>query len=93
MEKGTEAKKNLKIVDNMEAGEKELRLIFEEVTRGNVQAAITYSEETRKLVRNLEEHVKILQNTVLTQNNIIEGFRIQLANIQTMLYSGGTVGQ
>jgi t-SNARE complex subunit (syntaxin) len=85
-----ETKKKKKIVDNMPAGEKELRQVFEETTRHNVQAVVNYSEDTRKLVKELQTQIEMLQKTVLTQNGLINGFRTQLANIQTTLYAGGT---
>ena len=74
----------------MEAGEKELRKAFENVTTNNVKAILEHSNKTRKLIRKLEENIKRLENIVIAQNSIIDNFRIQLAAIQTQIYGGGT---
>lgn len=79
-------------VKQMEAGEMELRKTFEEVTKNNVQATIDFSNETRKMFRDLEDKVKHLEKVIINQNNLIEGFRGQLANVQATLYAGGTAG-
>ena len=74
----------------MEPGELELRKVFEDVTRQNVQTNIDFSNDTRKLVRELQTEVKALANNVVTQNLIIEELKKQIALLQQKLYSGGT---
>lgn len=74
----------------MEAGEKEIKQAFEEVTTRNVQTCIEYSKETRALFRQLEEKVDRLQNQVIAQGELLTQFRIQLASVQTKLFSGGS---
>ena len=74
----------------MEAGEKEIKKAFEEVTTRNVLTGIEYTKETRKLFRNLEEKVDRLQNQVVAQGELLNQFRIQLAAVQTKLFSGGS---
>ncbi|KYK22696.1 hypothetical protein AYK24_00280 [Thermoplasmatales archaeon SG8-52-4] len=74
----------------MEAGEMELRKTFEDVTKQNVQASIDFSNETRKLFRELEDKFKHLENTVLSQIQLIEGLKQQLSFVQRTLYAGGT---
>ena len=74
----------------MEAGEFENRKAFEEVTTKNVKTGVDYSTDTRKLFRELEKKVEILENIVRSQSAIIEQFKIQLAGVQTKLFSGGT---
>ena len=74
----------------MEAGEFENRQAFEEVTTKNVKTGIDYSTETRRLFRELEVKIEHLEKVVRSQGEIIEQFKIQLAGVQTKLFSGGT---
>ena len=74
----------------MEAGELEMRKAFEEVTTRNVQAAINYSNETRKIVRQLEEKILHLEALAQAKDQEIAAMRQQIAIIQGKLYSGGT---
>ena len=74
----------------MEAGERELRKAFEEVTTRNVQATVSHSNETRRIVRELEKKIELLEGIVRNQNTIIDSLRLQLANVQTKVFSGGT---
>ena len=74
----------------MEAGETELRKAFEEVTTRNVQAAIEYSNETRKIVRQLQEKMLHLEEMALAKDKVIGELRNQLSVIQQKLYSGGS---
>jgi hypothetical protein len=77
-------------MNNMEAGEKEMRMAFEEVTTKNVKATIDYSNETRKMVRTIEEKVKLLEDMMQSQNKTISDLRQQLAIVQGKLYQGGS---
>jgi len=74
----------------MEAGEKELRKAFEDVTTRNVKSTIEFSNETRKIVKELESQVQLLLNELSVQKAQMDQFRIQLAGVQTKLFSGGT---
>ena len=65
----------------MIAGEKEQRLAFEKVTTVNVQAAVSFSNETRNIVRELEERVQSLQNIIMNRDNDIKLIKQQLAII------------
>jgi len=75
----------------MEAGERELKKAFEDVTTNNVKAVLEYSKKTREMLRDIEEKNKHLENLILTQNGTVENLRIQLSKIQTKVYSGGSV--
>ena len=75
----------------MEAGEKEVKQIFEENITRNVKRTVEFTQETRVLFRELEEQVTSLQNQVIAQKALLEQFRIQLAGVQTKLFSGGTM--
>jgi len=74
----------------MESGEKELRKAFEDVTTNNVRAAVTHGNETRKLVRELEEKIKSLDGIIRQVDEKIEGLRGQITSMQMKIYSGGT---
>jgi len=74
----------------MESGEKEIRQAFEDVTTRNVQAAINYSNETRIIVRELEEKVEHLEKMNLDKDKQINGLRLQISGIQQKLYTGGS---
>ena len=74
----------------MEAGERESRKAFEDVTRNNVRTVIDYSKATRELVRESNKKVEHIEKLLQEQNNTIAQLRQQLAVVQGKLYSGGT---
>jgi predicted RNase H-like nuclease (RuvC/YqgF family) len=74
----------------MEAGEKEMRKAFEEVTTRNVKAAIAHLNETRKMVQELTKKVDHLEKTIIEKDGVINSLRVQIAGIQQKLYSGGS---
>lgn len=73
-----------------QSGEKELKMAFEKVTTQNVRMIYEYSAETRKLFRELEQKVKLLQSLVQNQSNAIERMTQQLADVQNIVFRGGT---
>lgn len=73
-----------------ESGEKELKKAFEEVTTRNVKTVIEYSQETRKGLRSVELKVEKLESELFALRSVMEQFKIQLASVQTKLFSGGT---
>ena len=74
----------------MEAGEKNLRKVFEEVTTHNVRLCIDYSNETRKLLRKTEENVKRLNNNLITIKEENEQLRRLLASLLQEKVNKGT---
>lgn len=74
----------------METGEREMKQAFEEVTTRNVNTTVAFTQDTRKLFRELEEKVNALQAQVVSQAALLNQFRVQLAGVQTKLFSGGT---
>jgi len=74
----------------VDAGDKELRKAFEETTKRNINAMLEHGNETRKLVKELEEKIQFLQNALQSREEDVKQLRIQLASIQTKLFSGGT---
>ena len=69
---------------------KELILASEEVTRRNVIATVEFSQETRKLVRELEQKTIHLENQLLAQKTLLEEYRSQLSKLQQQFYLKGT---
>lgn len=75
----------------MGAGDKEIRKAFEEVTTRNVKAAVNHSNDTRKIVRDLEAKILHLEEISRAKDNVINDMRQQISLIQQQLYSGGTM--
>ena len=69
---------------------KELLEAFEETANKNIQMILDHSNETRKLVRDMETKVLQLEEQVRIQNKSIEDLRLLLVNVQMKVYSGGT---
>lgn len=73
----------------MEAGELEMRKVFEEVTTRNVQAAIDFSNDTRKIVRELEQKMKHMEDMIQAKDKVISEMKSQIAWLQQQVYKGG----
>ena len=74
----------------MEAGERELKKVFEDVIRNNVLTIQDYTKQTRTLVRDLEKEVKELKNIIVMKDKEFTELRKQVSFIQAKLYNGGT---
>ena len=74
----------------MESGELELRKVFEDVTTNNVKATVAHSNETRQMMRVVEEKVILLEGMLRQSDEKIEDLRKLVVNLQMKLYSGGT---
>lgn len=70
--------------------EKELLKIFEETSNKNIKMILDHSNETRKIVRDLEKKVTQFEEQIRIQNTTIEDLRKLLVNVQMKVYSGGT---
>lgn len=77
--------------NDMEAGELELRKVFEETTTNNVLAAVSHGNETRKLLREIEDKVKHLDDLIRSKDAETELIKKQLSSIQQKLYKDGSV--
>lgn len=75
---------------SVNAGEIEIRKAFEETAVRNIQAVIAFSNETRKLVKLLEDKITFLTNDLISQKAAHEQTKKQLAHVQTKLFAGGT---
>ena len=77
-------------IPKMEAGEIEIRKAFEEVSTKNIKAMLEHGNETRRMLRELEEKVSRQDETIRNQNTTIEAIRLQLSQVQGIVYGGGT---
>lgn len=75
----------------MEAGEREIKKAFEDVTTQNVRTNIAYSTETRRLIRDLSKEVKQLKDMIAAKDIEFAELRKQLGIVQGKIYQGGTV--
>jgi len=74
----------------MDAGEKQLREIFEKTTVRNIKTVIAYNDLTQELVKKLEKQVKDLDAIIRQYDAKFENMNIQLVAIQTRVYAGGS---
>ena len=74
----------------MEAGEKEVKKALEEVQTRNITTIIKFVEDSRQLI--LAQQVKIdsLNAQIVAQSELLNQFRVQLAHLQTKVFSGGS---
>lgn len=70
----------------MESGEKELRKAFEETTRRNVQTNVDYSTDTRKIVRELEGKVALLELKIMEYEKRYDIVKKQIIQLQMKSY-------
>ena len=76
--------------DNGQAGEKELRLDFEAATRKNITMMAAHGNETRKMIRELQEETVNLKNHIAMQQNQIDQLRIMIAKGLQLKIAGGS---
>lgn len=74
----------------MAAGDRQVMKAMEEVTTNNIKAMLAHGNETRRLVRELEDKLRSLDGFCRQQQDDISKLRLQLANVQTKVFSGGT---
>ena len=74
----------------MEAGEKEVKKALEEVQVRNITTIVSFVEASRQLI--LAQQVKIdsLNTQLIAQAELLNQFRVQLAYLQTKVFSGGS---
>jgi predicted RNase H-like nuclease (RuvC/YqgF family) len=74
----------------MEAGERELRKAFEDVTTGNVRTMIDYCTKTREMVQKSKEDVQELKRMLAQRDEDVVELRRQLGILQGKIYQYGT---
>ena len=74
----------------MEAGELEVKKALEEVQVRNITTIVKFVEDSRQLI--LAQQVKIdsLNAQIVAQAELLNQFRVQLAHLQTKVFSGGS---
>ena len=70
--------------------DREVLQAFEETITRNVQAAVSHSNGTRDLIRQLESKVELLEGQIKQYEERFALIQTQLANMQARVYSGGT---
>jgi len=75
----------------MEAGEKEVKKALEEVQTRNITTIIKFVEDSRQMI--LAQQIKIdsLNAQIVAQSELLNQFRVQLAHLQTKVFSGGSM--
>ncbi len=75
----------------MEAGELEVKKALEEVQTRNITTVVSFVEASRQLI--LAQQIKIdsLNAQVVAQAELLNQFRVQLAHLQTKVFSGGSI--
>jgi len=74
----------------MDAGEQQLREIFEKTTITNIKAIVAYNDLTQELVKKLEKQVRSLDGIIRQYDAKFENMNKQLVAIQTKIYAGGS---
>ena len=74
----------------MEAGELEVKKALEEVQVRNIKSVVEFTQKSRDLVLAQNEKINALNAQLYAQQELLNQFRIQLAGLQTKVYSGGS---
>ena len=74
----------------MNETEKEMRKGFEDLVTRNVRTIEGYTRDSRRMVRELEKKVDTLEGKLRAQDEAMAALRLQLANVQAIVYRGGT---
>ncbi|KKR02129.1 MAG: hypothetical protein UT29_C0005G0002 [Candidatus Yanofskybacteria bacterium GW2011_GWA1_39_13] len=74
----------------MEAGEKEVKKALEEVQTRNITTIIKFVEDSRQMILAQQAKIDSLNSQLVAQANLLSEFRIQLAHLQTKVFSGGS---
>ena len=75
----------------IQAGEKEIVLASEEVQVKNIQMIVQHTSETRKMVLELAARLDAVQNNMIAMQQQYAETTKQLASLQQLFYSKGTV--
>lgn len=75
----------------MSSSELESVKIVEDVIKRNVDAVVAFSNETRQIVRGLEEKVGRLEDQLRNKENEVQQLRTMVSAMQAKVYAGGSV--
>ena len=76
--------------DKLEAGEREVKKALEEVQVRNITTVIKFVEDSRQLILAQQAKIDSLNSQVQAQSALLGEFRVQLAHLQTKVFSGGS---
>ena len=65
----------------VEAGELQMRKTFEEVSKRNISSCVKFSNDTRKIVRDLEKKLDALQKQLMSRDEKIERMNQMIINL------------
>ena len=74
----------------MEAGEKEVKKALEEVQVRNITTIVAFVEASRQLILAKKVKIDSLNTQLVAQAELLNQFRVQLAHLQTKVFSGGS---
>ena len=78
-------------MNDVQAGDREAIRASEEVQVRNLTSIAEFSQDTRKMVREVDNVVTALQNKMIAMSAQLDQQRKQLAALQQQFYSKGTV--
>lgn len=78
-------------MNNMEAGEREVKKALEEVQVRNIQTIISFVEDSRQLILAQQFKIDSLNSEIVAMKNLLSEFRVQLAHLQTKVFGGGSM--
>ena len=61
----------------------------EDAVRKNVQAILEHGNDTRRMFRDLEAKVEVLERTILTQNGLLKQYQAQIGFLNAKVLGGG----
>ena len=77
--------------ETLEAGELEVKKALEEVQVRNINAIVDFVQKSREMILEQNKKIDSLNAQVQAQASLLNEFRVQLAYLQTKVFSGGSV--
>jgi len=77
-------------MNNMEAGELEVKKALEDVQVRNINGIADFTQHSRKMILEQNKKIDSLNSQVQSQAALLNEFRTQLAFLQTKVFSGGS---
>lgn len=78
-------------MNNMEAGELETKKALEEVQVRNITGIADFTQKSRDMILEQNKKIDSLNSQVQAQAALLNEFRVQLAFLQTKVFSGGSI--
>ena len=74
----------------MEVGELEVKKALEEVQVRNIIGIADFTQKSREMILEQNKKIASLNSQVQAQAALLNEFRVQLAHLQTKVFSGGS---